>query len=198
MIKIIDMVKKKGVINSIWYSLIFIKERCFFSQIYNILLKISGYDIGTNVIFGGNNSIFQSLKHSIRIENNCCIGYGSIIRTGFKGTINIKQNVSISAYTLIDIQDHLEVGENSLIAPYCYICDYDHNFRDRDKPIKNQGYISKQISIGSGVWIGAKCVILKGVRIGNGAVIGAGSIVTHDIPSYTVAAGNPAKVIKKR
>lgn len=52
--------------------------------------------------------------------------------------------------------------------------------------------------IGYDVWIGANCVIRQGVNIGNGAVIGAGSVVTHDIPEYSIAFGSPARVIKKR
>jgi acetyltransferase-like isoleucine patch superfamily enzyme len=54
------------------------------------------------------------------------------------------------------------------------------------------------VAIGSDCWLGAMVVVLKGVRIGNGAVIGAGSVVTKDIPEYTVAVGIPAKVIKER
>jgi acetyltransferase-like isoleucine patch superfamily enzyme len=54
------------------------------------------------------------------------------------------------------------------------------------------------IIIEDGVWIGANSIILSGVKIGAGAVIGAGSIVTKDIPPYSIAAGNPAKVVKFR
>ncbi len=56
----------------------------------------------------------------------------------------------------------------------------------------------KKVIIGNDVWIGAKAIIMGGVKIGDGAVIGAGSIVTKDIPNYAVAVGVPAKVIKYR
>ena len=52
--------------------------------------------------------------------------------------------------------------------------------------------------IGNDVWIGARVIILPGVRIGDGAVIGAGSVVTNDVPSLGVVAGNPAKLIHMR
>jgi acetyltransferase-like isoleucine patch superfamily enzyme len=52
--------------------------------------------------------------------------------------------------------------------------------------------------IGDDCWIGANSVIVAGVHIGTGSIVGAGSIVTHDVPAYSVAVGNPAKVVKRR
>ena len=60
----------------------------------------------------------------------------------------------------------------------------------------NEKTYTKPISIGNHVWICAKATILKGVTIGDGAIIGANSVVTHDVPAYSVAVGVPAKVIK--
>ncbi|WP_369813950.1 DapH/DapD/GlmU-related protein [Flavobacterium sp. KJJ] len=56
---------------------------------------------------------------------------------------------------------------------------------------------SKPIKICSNAWIGMNCIILKGVTIGEGAIVGAGSVVTKDVPAWTVVGGNPAVVIKK-
>ncbi len=92
----------------------------------------------------------------------------------------------------------LEIGEDSLIAPFCYIIDYDHSFSDVKVPISKQGFASKPVSIGSDVWIGVRAVILKGVTIGDGSVIGAGSVVTSDIPPNSIAVGVPARVIERR
>jgi len=65
-------------------------------------------------------------------------------------------------------------------------------------PIINQGIISKGIKIEDDVWIGSNSTVLDGVTIGRGSVIGAGSVVTQDIPPFSVALGVPAKLIKER
>ena len=59
-------------------------------------------------------------------------------------------------------------------------------------------WITAPVVIGNNVWIGDRVIILPGVHIGNGTIIGAGSVVTRDIPPNSVAAGNPAKVLKNR
>jgi acetyltransferase-like isoleucine patch superfamily enzyme len=56
----------------------------------------------------------------------------------------------------------------------------------------------RSVNVGNDVWIGARAIVLDGVRIGDGAVVGAGSIVTRDVPAYCVVAGNPARVVRER
>ena len=57
--------------------------------------------------------------------------------------------------------------------------------------------MAQPIKIGNDVWVGGGAIILPGVTVGNGSTIGAGSVVTHDVESYTVVAGNPARVIRR-
>lgn len=69
-------------------------------------------------------------------------------------------------------------------------------------PDEKSNYLSqpletKPVTIGRNCWIGARVIILPGVTIGNFSIIGAGSVVTKDIPEYSIAVGNPAHVIKK-
>ena len=78
-----------------------------------------------------------------------------------------------------------------------YINTNNHSFKNSELPLSKQGGITKEIQIGSDVWIGARVIILSGVKIESRVVIGAGSIVTKDLKSGFVYAGVPAKQINR-
>lgn len=84
-----------------------------------------------------------------------------------------------------------------MIAANSYIINNDHDIYGNLSP-KLSGHVTRDIIIGDNVWIGANCIILKGVKIGEGAIIGAGSVVTKDIKPYSINVGNPCKNIKFR
>jgi acetyltransferase-like isoleucine patch superfamily enzyme len=71
-----------------------------------------------------------------------------------------------------------------------------HVFDDPSRPFIEQGITAEGITVEDDVWIGSGAILTDGVTVGKGAVIGAGSVVTRDVPSYTVVAGIPARVIK--
>lgn len=95
-----------------------------------------------------------------------------------------------------NIRYGLTVGDDSLIASGCIFIDHDHG-RDLTTKTINTECPGGPISVGTGVWIGARAVVLKGVSIGNHAVIGAGSVVTKSVPDFEVWAGVPAKRLSK-
>lgn len=190
-------IKNKGVLEFI-YTSVGIILWSLITKIRILWLILRGYEIDFSVKLLGNCTFLQSVSKAIRIVKNCEIGNGVKICSGFNGLINVERNVGIYDYTFIDIHDKLMIGENTLIAPFCYITDYDHITEISDKNIHEQGYSSIGIKIGSNVWIGANAVILKGVTIGNNSVIGAGAVVTKDIPPNTIAAGNPARILKQK
>ena len=86
-------------------------------------------------------------------------------------------------------------GDNVFIAPNCgfYTAGHPLDFEKRNKGLE----YAYPIKVGNNVWIGGNVCVMPGITIGNNVVIGAGSVVTKDIPSNSVAVGNPCKVIKK-
>ncbi|MBN1806109.1 MAG: acyltransferase [Sedimentisphaerales bacterium] len=92
----------------------------------------------------------------------------------------------------------VRIGRNVLIASNVLITDSDHVIEPDGLPVtKNGKFITRPVLIDDNCWIGQNAVILKGVTIGRESIIGANSVVTHDVPSHSVAAGNPARIIKK-
>lgn len=88
--------------------------------------------------------------------------------------------------------ERIVIGKDCLIGPYVNILDNEyHSLLDHSKRPP-----SKHVVIGDNVWIGTRAIILPGVTIGDYAVIGAGAVVTHDVPARSVAAGNPARVLR--
>lgn len=193
---LLNVIRRKGLAETCLHCL-----KSFFGIFITIVkifwLRLRGYDVDFSVSLRGSNTFFQSTKNSIKIGKGSVIGSNVKLSSGFGGLIVVKNRVGIFDYTIIDIHSRLEVGENTLISPFCYITDYDHVLRDKEMPIIRQGYKAFPIKIGKNVWLGAKVIVLKGITIGDNTVIGAGSVVTRDIPSGCVAAGNPARVIKK-
>lgn len=107
--------------------------------------------------------------------------------------IKIGKHVFINACCRFQDQGGIEIGNGVLIGHNTTIATLNHDFN----PAKRQNLIPNPVKIGDNVWIGADCTILPGVTIGDGAIVGAGSVVTKDIPSNTIAVGNPARVIKE-
>lgn len=130
------------------------------------------------------------------------LGKGTIIKEGvtiyFPENVEIGENVSINEFCFIDGYGGVKIGNNVRIAHGVSIISEDHGYSDPNRPIYLQDKIPSPVKIGDDVWVGCKATILKGVKIGSGSVIGANSLVTDDIPEYSVAVGSPARVIKKR
>lgn len=163
----------------------------------------------------------------IRLDNPCpdgeyltigadCIVSGRFIFESANGHVRIGDHSYIGASTFIS-RSAITVGNNVTIAWGCTVYDHDSHsvdYRLRRKDIddelrdmrsgvsfiknKDWGVVAfKPIVICDDAWIGMNCIILKGVTIGEGAVVGAGSVVTKDVPAWTLVAGNPARVIKE-
>jgi len=145
-----------------------------------------------------------SRKAEIQFTDKITIGEKTRISSFVKikvssGLIKIGKNCTINSFCFIDAErGGLEIGDNVLIGPGVGIHGSNYKYSDKNRPIIEQGIESKGIKIEDDVWIGSNSTILDGVTIGKGSVIGAGSVVTRDIPPYSVAFGVPAKVVEER
>lgn len=119
------------------------------------------------------------------------------VKFNYLNNISIGNRAGIGSNSIIDSSEKVIIGNDVLIGPELIIYTSNHNI-NLDKLIIEQGFTCKPVIIGNDVWIGARVIILQGVTIGDGTVIGAGSIVTKDLSSFSVYAGNPAKFIRKR
>lgn len=94
--------------------------------------------------------------------------------------------------------DKVEIGKNVLFAGYVHITDHSHGYEDIYRPITPQPLISKgPVVIEDECWLGFSCEILSGVHIGRHSIVAARAVVTKDVPSYSIVAGNPARIVKQ-
>jgi acetyltransferase-like isoleucine patch superfamily enzyme len=134
----------------------------------------------------------------VHIGNNAEIQEYVIIKT-FDGIVSIGANTQINPFTVIYGCSDIRIGNNVMIAPHCMIVSGTHNHHQTDIPMRFAGSPSKgPIVIEDDVWIGANCTIVDNITIGTGAVIGANSVVTKDVPSFSIVGGVPAKIIGAR
>lgn len=149
------------------------------------------------------NNVTISSESEIEIGDKNVIGDNTDIFAYSEGYIKIGNNNLISKLTRIASANSVVLGNNILMGPHIFIADYNHSYIDIDKAIMFQGNtVPKNNNIIGGIlieddcWIGTNVVIVGNIHIGKHAVIGANSVVTHDIPPYSVAVGSPAKVVK--
>lgn len=110
--------------------------------------------------------------------------------------IRIGRRVYINRHTILDATEAIEVGDDCMIGPCCYITDHDHEPGPDGRPASGP-LRARPVKIQARAWIGAHVTILKGVTIGENAVVGAGSVVTKDVLARTVVVGNPARPLPR-
>jgi acetyltransferase-like isoleucine patch superfamily enzyme len=93
--------------------------------------------------------------------------------------------------------ESIEIGDDVFTGHHVYVTDANHGYEDVDVPIGRQFAEPRPVSIGAGSWLGHGSIVLPGSRIGEHVVVGAGSVVTGEIPAYSVAVGVPAKVVRR-
>lgn len=133
-------------------------------------------------------------KNNVLIGNNVRL-HGWLISEN--GKITIGNDSVVHKGTIIRSMEMVSIGSHCDIGGEIYI--QDHNSMSLDYlERRNLGgkILHKPINIGDDVWIGRRSMIMKGVNIGDRSIIAAGAVVTHDVPADSIAAGNPAKIVK--
>lgn len=131
--------------------------------------------------------IFGSVGENSTILPPIHCDYGTNIHVG-------KNFFSNYNFTVLDVAK-VTIGDNVFIAPNVAIYTAGHPIHPQARNTQLEYGIS--VTIGDNCWLGGNVIICPGVTIGSGTVIGAGSVVTHDIPSNVIAAGNPCRVIRE-
>lgn len=152
--------------------------------------------------------IFKRNQNSKIFIGNDCLINGRLVNETAESMIDIKNNVFIGGNTIIDCMNEIKILDNVLISYECILSDHDSHSIDSSKRVNDLSRFqsdkmiwkevdNKKITIEKNAWIGMRSIILKGVTIGEGSIVAAGSVVTKDVPSYTLVAGNPA-IFKKK
>lgn len=164
----------------------------FFHGVFRILWRMMDF-IPLNLCIYGRHllgkRIFKSLGNNSKFRDHNIFADGRNVEIGnnfLSGRYNYFGGGSI------------KIGDDVMMANFIVIETTNHNFSDLSRPIREQGVVKLSVEIGNDVWIGDRVTILPGVKIGTGSVLASGSVITKDVEPYSVVAGVPAKIIKKR
>jgi acetyltransferase-like isoleucine patch superfamily enzyme len=172
-----------------WYPVSNLKNRFLFGSYGRDVYIESGVVI--------NRPRFVHLGDHVRIKRNTSINLHPQDKRSKDGILFVGNDVIISEGCIISACNRIVIEDNVGISPYVMIIDSTRKPGPIDRPSKEQDLKTKPVHIGADSWIAYNACIMPGVTIGEHCIIGALSIVTEDIPSYSLAVGSPARVVKR-
>ena len=154
----------------------------------------NGVDLGRRSIIIGFSPVIERAGGEITFGERAVI-YGREARAMFScsegGRLRVGVNALVNSGASIHASGSISIGANLLMAAFASISD-----TDAHEVVVGSGVRVSAVRIGDNVWIGRGAIVLPGVSVGDGAVVGATAVVTKDVPPYSLAVGNPARVIK--
>lgn len=173
------------------------------AYVYKTMFMARVKDCGRNLIIGKN----------VTVQHPSCVHIGDNVYIGkytyflpcvkyagktYTPNITIGDGCHIGIRNSFACIDGITIGKNVLFAGYVHLTDHSHGFEDITQPVTPQPLTSKgPIVIGDDCWLGFEAEILSGVHIGKHCVVAARSVVTKDVPDFSVVAGNPARIVKR-
>lgn len=176
--------------------------KLFFRMLLHIKLKIYGVICLGSI--RGNRCIIKN-KGKIKLGRRVSLNSfpnGDMVKTGLltykkEAVIKIGDDCNLNG-TIIHSNKQIEIGNYCLFGPGTIIVDNNSHCISIDQIERRIGTVeSAPVIIGKNVWIGMRCIVLKGVNIGDNSIVAAGSVVTKDVLPNTLVGGNPAKIIRK-
>ena len=149
------------------------------------------------VFFGSGLELQIARRGRVDFGRFVWLGHGTKIRC-HEGLVEIGPKTVLGQECTISAYQRVSIGEQCVIADRAMFIDFDHGVVEVERPIRKQGIYTRDVVVGSNVWIGYGACILRGVQVGDNSIVGTNSVVTKDVPANAVVAGIPAKVIRMR
>ncbi len=149
------------------------------------------------VFFGSGLELQIARRGRVDFGRFVWLGHGTKIRC-HEGLVEIGPKTVLGQECTISAYGRVRIGEQCVIADRAMFIDFDHGVVEVDRPIRKQGIYTRDVVVGSNVWIGYGACILRGVQVGDNSIVGTNSVVTKDVPANAVVAGIPAKIIRMR
>jgi acetyltransferase-like isoleucine patch superfamily enzyme len=125
------------------------------------------------------------------------VGDGCRFHLGSGATVSVGDDARLGERCVIAAHERVEIGAGARLGDEVVLIDFDHDLRDVERPVREQGLVTAPVVIGERAAVGAAAGVLRGVTVGAGARIGVRAVVTHDVPAGARAEGVPARVEPK-
>lgn len=196
-----------NMVSSLYSYKVYVKLHWIMNKIYSLWICNFIGRVGENVLIerhcrlegGGESNI--TIGDRTRVQSFSVLGcWEKFQDQSFSPSIYIGKDCNIGKYSHITSCNRIQIGDGLLTGKYVTISDNSHGRLSWEEssisPQKRQLYSKGEVVIGNNVWIGDKASVLAGVHIGDNVIVAANAVVTKDVPSNSIVAGVPARVIK--